>query len=246
MPERIDSDTPAHVAIIMDGNGRWAAQRGLPRSAGHRRGVETVRHITREARQLDIHYLTLFSFSSENWQRPQHEVHFLLQLLERFIEADLAELHTQDVRLRVLGRRAELSPKLRRLIDHAENLTAENTSQQLQIAFNYGGREEIADAAARLAVRAAAGTLDPKAITPAVFAAELLTAGVPEPDLLIRTGGEYRISNFLLWQCAYTEFYFSDTLWPNFTRADLDEALAVYAKRERRFGRVNTQEGGGA
>ncbi|MBE8190714.1 MAG: di-trans,poly-cis-decaprenylcistransferase [Alphaproteobacteria bacterium] len=231
-------DIPTHLAIIMDGNGRWASQRGLPRTRGHAKGVEVVRDIARVAADRGVQCLTLFSFSSENRARPKAEVDFLFTLLERFIEADLADLHTRNVCLRVLGRRDDLPFKLKSLITHAETLTSENTGQRLQIAFNYGGREEIADAASRLAKRVVAGTLDANAITPEVMNTELLTGGLPDPDLLIRTGGEHRISNFLLWQCAYTELYFTDIYFPDFSEQDLDTALDAYKKRERRFGKL--------
>ena len=237
------SDTPAHIAIIMDGNGRWAEQRGMTRREGHRKGVETLRQMVRDVGELGIKYLTVFSFSTQNWGRPKPEVDFLMTLLERYIESDLAELHSEGVRIRVIGRRDGLSDKICKLIDRAETLTSENSNMYLQIAFNYGGREELADAAARLARRAVAGTLDPASITPEVMASEMLTAGMPDPDLIIRTSGEYRISNFLLWQSAYSEFYFTDILWPDFTRDDLQEALHYYAERERRFGLVSAQVG---
>jgi undecaprenyl diphosphate synthase len=231
---------PAHVAITMDGNGRWATARGLPRQEGHRQGVEALRRNVTIAGELGISCLTLFSFSSENWSRPQAEVSFLMTLLQRYIEADLAELHAKGVRVRVIGRRHDLAPKIRNLVDHAETVTAGNEAMLLQIAFNYGGRQEIADAASRLARRAVAGTLDPANISENVLASELLTAGVPDPDLLIRTGGEMRISNFLLWQCAYAEFFFTDVYWPDFDRNDWQQALAAFAARERRFGNVGS------
>ncbi|MGB0341938.1 MAG: isoprenyl transferase [Parvibaculales bacterium] len=231
---------PTHVAITMDGNGRWANARGLPRQEGHRQGVEALRRNVNIAGELGISCLTLFSFSSENWSRPQAEVSFLMTLLQRYIEADLAELHANGVRVRVIGRRQGLEPKIRNLIDHAETVTAENEAMLLQIAFNYGGRQEIADAASRLARRAVAGTLDPANISESVLASELLTAGVPDPDLLIRTGGEMRISNFLLWQCAYAEFFFTDVYWPDFDRHDWQQALDAFAARERRFGNVGS------
>ena len=235
-------ELPSHLAIIMDGNGRWATQRGMRRQEGHRQGVETLRQTVKDVMQVGIQCLTLFSFSSENWNRPKAEVNFLMLLLQRFIESDLAHLHAQNVRVRVLGRRHDLSPKIIKLIERAETLTADNTSLQLQVAFNYGAREEIADAASRLARRAVAGTLDPASITPEVFGSELLTAGLPDPDLIIRTSGEYRISNFLLWQSAYAEFFFTETLWPDFTADDLAEALSAYAQRDRRFGGLSNQK----
>ncbi len=235
-------DLPSHIAIIMDGNGRWATNRGLRRQDGHRQGVETLRQSVKDVMQAGIKCLTLFSFSSENWNRPKAEVNFLMSLLQRFIESDLADLHAQNVRVRVLGRRHDLQPKIVKLIERAETLTADNTALQLQVAFNYGAREEIADAASRLARRAVAGTLDPSSITPEVMSAELLTAGLPDPDLIIRTSGEYRISNFLLWQSAYAEFFFTETLWPDFTADDLAEALRAYRQRDRRFGGLSQQK----
>jgi undecaprenyl diphosphate synthase len=242
MPEAVDpQNIPAHVAIVMDGNGRWAEQRGLSRQEGHRKGVETLRDIVRDAGVEGIGYLTVFSFSTQNWGRPKVEVDFLMSLLQRYIESDLAELHSEGVRVRILGRRTGLSEKINQLIDRAETLTAENTHMYLQIAFNYGAREEIADAASRLARRAAAGTLDAAAITPEILDAEMLTGGMPDPDLIIRTSGEYRLSNFLLWQSAYTEFYFTDTLWPDFDREALKAAIDFYAKRDRRFGLLSAQ-----
>ncbi|MGI9440596.1 MAG: isoprenyl transferase [Parvibaculales bacterium] len=239
-----ESSFPRHLAIIMDGNGRWATQHALPRKEGHRQGVETVRRVVREVGELEIPYLTLYSFSTENWTRPEAEVKFLFGLLERYIEADLAELHRDGVRVRIIGRRRGLENRLVGLIDRAEKLTVDNSNMYLQIAFNYGGRQELADAAARLARRALAGTLDASAITPEVLEQELLTAGLPDPDLVIRTGGEHRISNFLLWQLAYSEFFFTNCLWPDFTRDDLLSALEDYRQRERRYGTVETRSGG--
>ena len=236
-----NADTLNHLAIVMDGNGRWAEARGLPRREGHRQGVETLRKLVREMTGSGIKYLTVFSFSTQNWGRPQTEVDFLMTLLQRYIESDLAELHSQGVRIRVLGRRHDLTDKLIGLIDRTEALTAENTKLHLQIAFNYGAREELADAASRLAKRAAAGTLDATAITPEILDSEMLTAGMPDPDLIIRASGEYRLSNFLLWQSAYAEFYFTDVLWPDFDIDELQCALDFYASRERRFGLTGAQ-----
>lgn len=232
---------PQHVGIVMDGNGRWAESRGMDRREGHRAGVEALRRIVRAAGDLNIQYLTVFSFSTQNWGRPRREVDFLMSLFERYIEADLAELHAQNVRVRMIGRRDGLSDKICRMIDRAESLTADNSAMNLQIAFNYGGREEMADAASRLAQRAVNGTLDPNAITVDVMNAEMLTAGMPDPDLVIRTSGEYRLSNFMLWQSAYSEFYFSDVLWPDFGHDELREAVQQFADRERRFGLLKEQ-----
>ena len=206
---------------------------------GHRAGVEALRRIVKESSDLGVHHLTVFSFSTENWGRPRTEVSFLMSLLERYIESDLADLHSEGVRVRVIGRREGLSKKICSLIDRAESLTANNNRLYLQIAFNYGGREELADAASRLARRAANGTLDPESINADVLAAELLTAGMPNPDLIIRTSGESRLSNFMLWQSAYAELYFTDVLWPDFSRADLEAAIAFFADRDRRFGLVS-------
>jgi len=236
-----DDDTsrlPNHIALIMDGNGRWAQARGLERREGHRAGAESLRRIVEESSDLGVHHLTVFSFSTENWGRPRTEVSFLISLLERYIESDLANLHSEGVRVRVIGRREGLSKKICSLIDRAESLTANNNRLFLQIAFNYGGREELADAALRLARRAANGKIDPESINVDVLAGELLTAGIPNPDLIIRTSGESRLSNFMLWQSAYAELYFTDVLWPDFSRADLEAAIAFYADRDRRFGLV--------
>ena len=228
----------SHLAIVMDGNGRWAQQRNLPRKDGHAAGVETVRRAIRFIGGAGVDCLTLFSFSTENWQRPQVEVQFLMRLLRKFIEADLAELHANNVRVKVIGSRRGLEKQLIKLIDHAQQVTAKNTGMRLQIAFNYSSREEISEAAVRLAARVEKGTLDAEGITPDVFASELTTYGLPDPDLVIRTSGENRLSNFLLWQCAYSEFYFTDVLWPDFDEKTLHAALDAYKHRERRFGRT--------
>jgi undecaprenyl diphosphate synthase len=228
----------SHLAIVMDGNGRWAQQRNLPRREGHAVGVETVRRAVRFIADAGIECLTLFSFSTENWQRPSGEVKFLMRLLKHYIEADLAELHDNNVRVKIIGKRQGLDAQLVKLIEHAEHVTAENTRMRLQIAFNYGSREEIAAAAARLAQRVAQGELDAAGITPELVEAELSTHGLPDPDLIIRTSGENRLSNFLLWQSAYSEFYFTDVLWPDFDAATLHAALQAYHQRERRFGRI--------
>jgi undecaprenyl diphosphate synthase len=227
---------PRHVAIIMDGNGRWAGERGLPRALGHRSGVEAVRRTVRAALELSIPYLTLYSFSSENWTRPAEEIADLMGLMKRFIRCDLAELHQNNVRVMVIGERDNIEPEMMTLIDEACELTRDNTRLNLVIAFNYGARGEIARAARRLAEEAAAGRLDPSEITPDRFKLALDTGGVPDPDVLIRTSGERRLSNFLLWQCAYTEFVFLDAYWPDFGRELLVEAISQYNARVRRFG----------
>jgi len=227
---------PAHVAIIMDGNGRWAKARGLPRVAGHRRGAEAARRAVQAAAELGVSYLTLFGFSSENWKRPADEVGDLMALLRHYLRGEVADLHRNNVRVRVIGDRERLAPDIVTLIDNTETLTANNTRLQLQIALSYGGRAEIAGAARRIAEEVRAGKLDPAAIDEACFAHHLLTAGVPDPDLVIRTSGEQRISNFLLWQAAYSEFVFIETLWPDFTKADFERALGEFHGRERRYG----------
>jgi undecaprenyl diphosphate synthase len=227
---------PRHIAIIMDGNGRWAAKRGLPRSIGHHKGVEAVRRTVRAAIDLGIPYLTLYSFSSENWSRPAEEIDDLMGLMKRFIRRDLAELHQGGVRMVVIGERTNVDPELMALIDEGCELTRANSRLTLVIAFNYGARAEIAKAARKLAEEVAAGRLQPGNITVETMSGALDTAGIPDPDLLVRTSGEMRLSNFLLWQSAYTEFVFMDACWPEFGRELLEEALARYSERERRFG----------
>jgi undecaprenyl diphosphate synthase len=234
------AQVPRHVAIIMDGNGRWAEQRGLPRSAGHRMGVEAVRRTVRAAMELGIQHLTIYSFSSENWSRPVSEIDDLMGLMKRFIRQDLAELHQNGVRIGVLGERAGVDAGLLELIDQAVEQTSGNTALNLMIAFNYGSRAEIARAARRLAELAVSGEITPAAITPEILAEALDTKGVPDPDLLIRTSGELRLSNFLLWQSAYTEFVFLNAYWPDFGRELLEEAIEEFRRRHRRFGGVIT------
>jgi undecaprenyl diphosphate synthase len=233
--QRVDGQ-PRHVAIIMDGNGRWASKHGLPRAVGHRNGVEAVRRTVRAAIELGIPYLTLYSFSSENWSRPVDEIDDLMGLMKRFIRRDLAELHQAGVKIRVIGERSNVESELMSLIDEAVELTRDNTAITLIIAFNYGARAEIAKAARALAEQVAAGKLAPADINVEALSGALDTAGIPDPDLLIRTSGEMRISNFLLWQCAYTEFVFLDAFWPDFGRELLEEAIARFRERERRFG----------
>lgn len=230
------SQAPAHIAIIMDGNRRWASARGLPRAAGHRKGVEAVRRAVEAARELGVRYLTLYSFSSENWNRPEDEISDLMQLLRFYLRGEIASLHKNGVRLRVIGDRARIAPDIVALIENAESLTAANTGQTLTIALSYGGRQEIVDTARRLAREARAGRLEPNAIDETLFGDALFTAGIPDPDLCIRTSGEKRISNFLLWQLAYAELVFLDTLWPDFTKRDLEDAIQEYHRRERRYG----------
>jgi undecaprenyl diphosphate synthase len=230
---------PVHVAIIMDGNGRWAQLRGLPRQEGHRRGLEALRAAVKNAGELGVKILTLYSFSTENWRRPATEVSFLLGLLKRFVEKDLDELHAAGVRVRVIGGRDDLAPDVLRLVERAEMVTRDNTKMTLVVAFNYGARDEIVRAARQLAAAAASGRVEPAAIDEAMLASRLDTADMPDPELVIRTSGETRISNFLLWQAAYAEFVFTPVLWPDFDRAAFEAALAEYAGRERRFGGVS-------
>ncbi len=237
-PRKIQSsfDLPRHVGIIMDGNGRWAAARSLPRFEGHRRGVEAVRRAVRASGDLGISYLTLYAFSSENWSRPPQEVDDLMGLLKRFIRLDLADLHKQNVRVRIIGSRDNLATDLKALLQEAEEITGNNTGLTLVIAFNYGGRQEIAEAAKKLAVRAARGEIDPQSIDAAMLSDHLYTADIPDPDLIIRTSGEQRLSNFLMWQAAYAELVFLPLHWPDFDRPALEDALLQYGTRERRFG----------
>jgi undecaprenyl diphosphate synthase len=234
---------PRHVAIIMDGNGRWASQRGLPRAAGHRRGVEAVRRAVRAAAELGIEYLTVYSFSAENWSRPQEEVSFLLDLLRRFIRTDVADLHKAGIRITVIGDRTGLDDGLVKMIDEAEALTAGNSKLKLVVAFNYGSRQEITKVTRAIARKVAEGKIHPDDITPAVIANHLDTGGMPDPDLLIRTGGEQRLSNYLLWQCAYTEFVFLPEYWPDFDAGLLEAAIAEFRGRDRRFGGLKVQSG---
>jgi undecaprenyl diphosphate synthase len=235
------STLPQHVAVIMDGNGRWAKGRGLPRIAGHRKGVEAVRELVTACGELKIPYLTLFAFSSENWRRPETEVRLLLELFLMALDKEVKKLHTSKVRFRVIGDIERFGPKLGARIQHAEALTSDNQSLTLTIAANYGGRWDIAQASKALAREAAAGRLDPESITPESLEPYLSMAGIPEPDLFVRTGGEQRISNFLLWQLAYTELYFTPVLWPDFDRAQFQQALASFASRQRRFGQTGDQ-----
>ncbi|KAA0598702.1 undecaprenyl diphosphate synthase [Azospirillum lipoferum] len=227
---------PGHVAIIMDGNGRWAKARGLPRTAGHKKGVDAVRRTVEAARELGIGTLTIFSFSSENWRRPEEEISDLMGLLRFYLRSEVAELHRGGIRLRVIGDRTRLSEDINRLIDNAEDLTRDNRVMTLVVALSYGSRLEIVHAARRLAEEVAAGRLSPEAIDENALSARLYTADIPDPDLIIRTSGEKRISNFLLWQAAYAELVFVDTLWPDFTKRDLEAAIEEFHRRERRFG----------
>ena len=227
---------PQHVAVIMDGNGRWAAARGLPRVAGHRAGTQAVRRTIEAAIEAGVGWLTLYAFSSENWRRPAEEVLELTGLLRHFIRQELAELSREGVRVRVLGDRTRFEPETRAELDRAERTTLGNTRLNLNIALSYGARDEIAAAARAAAQAAVEGTLDPAALTVELFEGFLSTAGMPDPDLMIRTSGEHRLSNFLLWQSAYAELIFLDVLWPDFGSVEFNGALVEFARRERRFG----------
>jgi undecaprenyl diphosphate synthase len=232
------SGMPAHIAIIMDGNGRWAKQRGLARSMGHREGAKTVEIITRHCLEIGIGHLTLFAFSTENWSRPKAEVEAIMNLLRDYL-TQCEQQQNREVRTRFIGDRAPLAPDLVRRMDALEAATANNTRMNLNIAINYGGRDEILHAARRLACLVAEGKLDPRDIDAALFSQGLYTAGQPDPDMIIRPSGEQRLSNFLLWQCAYAELIYMDKLWPDFTPADLDTAIALYAGRDRRYGGIS-------
>lgn len=233
---------PQHVAIIMDGNGRWAKARGLPRTAGHKKGAESVRAAVESAGELGVQYLTLFGFSSENWNRPESEISDLMNLLRYYLRSETAELHKRGARLQVIGDRAAFDDDIIKLIENAESLTEDNQKLHVIIALNYGGRNDILHAVQRLHNAHLGEKLTLQTIA-AQFPGFLMTQGLPDPDLLIRTSGEKRISNFLLWQCAYTEFVFTETLWPDFSRADFEAALADYSKRERRYGALKIEEG---
>jgi undecaprenyl diphosphate synthase len=235
------TSVPTHVAVIMDGNGRWARKRGLPRHAGHRAGVKAVRATVETAAQRGVRYLTLFAFSSENWNRPEEEVSKLMGLFVEALRREVAELHRNNVRLRFIGAREQLSDSLKKKIAAAEERTAANTGLELLVAVAYGGRWDIVTAVRKLATKVAAGELAVDAINDDAVAAQLQLQGVPDPDLLIRTGGEQRISNFLLWNLAYAELYFPPVLWPDFDDKHLDEALQFYAQRERRYGHTSEQ-----
>jgi undecaprenyl diphosphate synthase len=232
---------PAHVGVIMDGNGRWAARRGLARIEGHRRGLEALRETVRAAIDFGLDYLTVYSFSMENWNRPDQEVAHLMALLKRFVRNDLNELHRSGVKVKMIGARANLQADIRALLDEAEDRTKANNRLTLIVAFNYGSRQEIAAAARAVAEAVAAGVIKASEIDEALFARHLDTAGIPDPDLIIRTSGEQRLSNFLMWQAAYSEFVFLPMHWPDFDRQAFSAALAEFSARERRFGGVTGQ-----
>jgi undecaprenyl diphosphate synthase len=230
------SNLPRHVAIIMDGNGRWARKRHLPRQAGHVAGVSAVREVVRAATDIGLENLTLFAFSSENWKRPAMEVGALMGLFRLYFRNDMDEIVERGARVRIIGNRNRVEPDIRGMIEDAERRTLGSTGINLTFAFDYGGQEEIAAAARELARAAAEGRLDPETITPELVSSRLFTAGLPEPDLVIRTSGERRLSNFLLWQSAYAELLFVETLWPDFGRKEFLAALDQFSQRERRFG----------
>lgn len=236
-----DSADPRHIAIIMDGNGRWAKQRGMPRPTGHRAGVKSVRRIVEGCRERGIGALTLFAFSSENWRRPITEVNLLMELFISTLKKEVKDLHKNGVQVSFIGERSAFNAKLCKLMDETEALTSDNRGLRLSIAVNYGGRWDIVNAAQQLARQVASGTLSPEDIDEQRFSAQVALAELPEPDLFIRTGGERRISNYLLWQLAYTELYFTDTLWPDFDDSCLADAIDWYRGRQRRFGRTGDQ-----
>ncbi|MEQ8817718.1 MAG: isoprenyl transferase [Thalassobaculum sp.] len=243
-PQLGESDRPLHVAVIMDGNGRWARARGMPRTFGHREGAKAVRRAVEAASSLGVGHLTLFGFSSENWSRPVQEVVDLMDLLRFYLRREIADLHKDGIRFRVIGDRSRLSDDIVTLIENGERLTAGNSRMVLTVALSYGGRRELTGAVRRIAEEVAAGRLNPADIDEAAVASWLDTADMPDPDLLIRTSGEKRISNFLLWQIAYSEFIFMDVLWPDFDRSHLEAALDEYARRDRRYGRATGQGSG--
>ena len=235
--KREDSRVPRHIAIILDGNGRWAKKRGLPRTAGHAVGAETFRKIATYCKDIGVQYLTVYAFSTENWRRPQEEVSTIMKLLGNYLQEAIDTMEKEHIRLKIFGDTAALSAELRAMVERTEEISRRYEGIQANICLNYGGRDEILHAARRYAEDYAAGKADAE-LTEEGFASYLYSAGVPDPDLLIRPGGEQRISNFLLWQCAYAEFYFTDVLWPDFTPEELDRAIAAFNSRDRRYGRV--------
>ena len=235
--KREDSRVPRHIAIILDGNGRWAKKRGLPRTAGHAVGAETFRKIATYCKDIGVEYLTVYAFSTENWRRPENEVSTIMKLLGKYLQEAIDTMERDHIRMKVLGDLEGLSPELREMVARTDEISHHYEGFQANICLNYGGRDEILHAARRYARDYAEGKADGE-LTEAGFADYLYSAGIPDPDLLIRPGGEQRISNFLLWQCAYAEFYFTDVLWPDFTPAELDKAIAVFNSRDRRYGGV--------
>jgi len=238
---RPDLRIPAHVGVIMDGNGRWAQARGKPRTEGHVAGVKALRRLVETCINYGVGYLTVFSFSSENWTRPRDEINFIFGLLRRFVASDLEKLHRNNVRVRIIGARAGLDDGLRRLIAEVESTTADNTGLNLQVAFNYGGKAELVEATRQIAERVAAGLLRPDEITEETITAALYTAGMPDPDIIIRTSGEQRVSNFLLWQSAYSEFIFVEENWPDFDESTFLRVVEEFSGRDRRFGGVEAR-----
>jgi undecaprenyl diphosphate synthase len=232
------NNLPKHIAIIMDGNGRWAKARGLPRTAGHREGIKRIKEIVRVAKEIGIKYLTIFAFSTENWARPKREVNFLMRYLDNFLKNQIEDLNKNNIRLLVIGKEKPLPDYLLKRIKSAQEYTKDNTGMTLIVALNYGARQEIIDAVKKYAIMVKQNKEDPGSLNEEKFSSFLYTKGIPDPDLLIRTSGELRISNFLLWQISYTEFYFTKKYWPDFKEEDLLEAISEYQKRERRFGRV--------
>ena len=229
---------PQHIAIIMDGNGRWAKKRGLPRTAGHAAGAETFRRIATYCRSIGVKYLTVYAFSTENWKRSRDEVESIMALFEKYLHEAIDEMEQDHIRLKVLGDLSRISPELRALIERTAEISTHYDGFQANICINYGGRDEIVHAARRFAAQCAAGERKPEELTEEAFGALLYSGGIPDPELIIRPSGEERISNFLLWQSAYAEYYFTDVLWPDFTERELDRAIAAYQKRDRRFGGV--------
>lgn len=228
---------PRHIAVILDGNGRWAKKRGLPRTAGHAAGAETFRRIATYCKNIGVQYLTVYAFSTENWRRPEDEVKAIMKLLDRYLHEAIATMERDHIKMKILGDVTQLSPELRAEIEETNAISAKYEGFQANICLNYGGRAEIVQAARRYAADLAAGKA-PEELTEEVFSSYLYSAGIPDPDLLIRPGGEKRISNFLLWQCAYSEFYYTDVLWPDFSPEELEKAIAEFNKRDRRFGGV--------
>lgn len=241
IPELDPQNIPAHIAIIMDGNGRWAEQRNLPRVVGHKNGVKSVDEVVKSARELGVKVLTLYAFSTENWQRPKLEVQALMGLLKTYLQREVANLIKNDISLRCLGQKEKLPREVRDLLDETISKTADKKSLILNLALSYGGRSEIVMAAKALAKKCAVGTLKPDDITEDLFSMHLYSGSLPDPDLLIRTGGEYRLSNFLLWQASYAELYITELLWPDFKKTDLIEAIRIYQSRQRRFGKTGKQ-----
>lgn len=235
--EQETSGLPRHIAIILDGNGRWAKKRGLPRTAGHAAGSENFRRIATYCKNIGVDYLTVYAFSTENWKRPPEEVKAIMKLLDRYLREAVSTMARDKIRMKIFGDVSGLSPELQRLVQETDRISGGYQGFQANICLNYGGRDEILSAAKRYAADLAAGRADSE-LTEEGFGSYLYSAGIPDPDLLIRPGGEQRISNFLLWQCAYSEFYFTDVLWPDFSTAELDKAIAAYQSRDRRFGGV--------